>query len=90
MGYLLETLGSVIDGIHGRNVSQERLGGADVAGRFITTNVLLSGLKTEPIGGVPMFVPIIRDDLTVQTQKLFIRTLFFPLFFLAIASSVLA
>ncbi len=44
VGYLPEPLVPMIDGIHGRDVGQEGLAGADVAGSLVTTNVLLSSL----------------------------------------------
>jgi hypothetical protein len=43
----LETLGTVVDGVESRHVGKKSLGSADVAGGLLTSNVLLSGLKSK-------------------------------------------
>ncbi len=54
---LLEPIWAMVDGIHGRDVGQEGLGGADVAGSLVSANVLLSGLEAQPIRGVLVHIP---------------------------------
>ena len=50
---------AVVDGVHRRHVGQQRLRGADVAGRLVTADVLLTRLQREPVGRRP--VGIDRD-----------------------------
>ena len=38
----------MIDGVHGADVGQESLGGADVAGGLVPPDVLLPGLERQP------------------------------------------
>src|ERR1035438_947562 len=45
---LLQAGGAVVAGEHGRHAGQQRLRGADVTGRFLTTDVLFPGLEREP------------------------------------------
>ncbi len=40
----LEALRAVVDRVHGCNVSQQRLGGADVGSSFVAADVLLAAL----------------------------------------------
>src|ERR1017187_6655767 len=47
---LLQAGGAVVAGEHGRHAGQQRLRGADVTGRFLTTDVLFPGLEREPQG----------------------------------------
>ena len=44
IGYLPQPLPPVVDGVHGRYVSQKGLGSADVAGGLASADVLLSSL----------------------------------------------
>lgn len=44
VGNALQTLGTVVDPVHGGHVGQQCLGGADVAGGLVSADVLLSGL----------------------------------------------
>ena len=48
---------AVVDGIHGRDVGQERLGGANVTGGLVSAYVLLSCLQTKAVGWVTLLVP---------------------------------
>src|ERR1035441_8488981 len=47
---LLQSGGAVVAGEHGRHAGQQRLRGADVTGRFLTSDVLFPGLEREPQG----------------------------------------
>ncbi len=57
IGYLLESLWPMIDGIHGRDVGQQGLGGAYIAGGLVTSDVLLPSLQAQPVRGVLVLVP---------------------------------
>ena len=46
-GDVLKALGSMIHGVHGRDVGQQGLGGADVAGGLVSPDVLLPGLQRQ-------------------------------------------
>ena len=46
----LEALGAVVDGVHGRDVGEQRLGGADVGGGLVAADVLLAGLHRHAEG----------------------------------------
>ena len=48
---LPEPLGTMVDGIHGRDVGKEGLGSADVAGGLFLADVLFPRLETETVGG---------------------------------------
>lgn len=48
---LPEPLGTMVDGIHGRDVGKEGLGGADVTGGLFLADVLFPRLETETVGG---------------------------------------
>ena len=48
-GDRLEGFGTVVDGIHSSDDREQNLSGADVAGRLLATDVLLSGLKCEAV-----------------------------------------
>lgn len=52
LGNGLETLGSVVDGVKGRHVGQKSLSSADVASGLLSSNVLLTGLKSETESGL--------------------------------------
>ncbi len=54
-----QPLGPVPGGIGGGHVGQESLGGANVRCRLLPTDVLLPGLKRQPIGGA---APVIHRD----------------------------
>ena len=49
-GNCLESLRTVIDGIHRRHDGEEHLSGADVAGRFFAANVLFACLQRQAQG----------------------------------------
>ena len=59
LGNLTESLGAVIDRVHGGDDGEQDLGGADVAGRLLAADVLFAGLEREAVGGIP--VGIARD-----------------------------
>ena len=46
----------MVDGVHGRDVGQERLRRADVTGGLVTTNMLLPRLKAQAIPSVSLLV----------------------------------
>src|SRR5216683_142197 len=46
----LQTFWAVIDGVHAGDHRQQHLGGADVAGRLLSANVLLARLKRHSQG----------------------------------------
>ena len=48
---LSEPPGTMVDGIHGRDVGKEGLGGADVTGGLVLADVLFPRLETETVGG---------------------------------------
>ena len=45
-----QPLGAVVDGVHRSNDRQQDLGGADVGGRLLATDVLLPRLQGKPVG----------------------------------------
>ncbi len=51
MGDPSQPVGTVVHRIHARHDRQQNLGGADVAGRLLSANVLLSCLQGESVGG---------------------------------------
>ena len=59
LGDLTESLGTVIDRVHGGDDGEQDLGGADVAGRLLAADVLFAGLEREAVGGIP--VGVARD-----------------------------
>ena len=48
---VLEALRPVVHRVHGGHVGQQGLCSTDVGGRALATNVLLTGLECEPVGG---------------------------------------
>ena len=56
LGYRLQSFWPVIDGKHASHHGEEHLGGADVAGRLVATDVLFSGLQSQAVGGVAIGV----------------------------------
>lgn len=64
--HLLSDLGeavfSVVDGLHGIDVSQKCLGSADVAGRFVAFDVLFSGLQSHAVTFIVVGVDGFADD----------------------------
>ena len=50
-GDLRQSFGSVVHGVGGGHVGEQHLGGADVGGGLLTTDVLLAGLQGEAQGG---------------------------------------
>ena len=55
----LQALGAVVHRKHSRHDGQENLGGANVAGRLVATNVLFAGLEGQAVGGISL--SILRD-----------------------------
>ena len=47
---------TVVGGVHGGDIGQQRLRGADVAGRLVPADVLFAGLQREPVGGFAVHV----------------------------------
>ena len=50
-GDAAQAVGPVVHGVHRRRHRQQHLGGADVRGRLLAANVLLTGLQGEPVRG---------------------------------------
>ena len=48
---LSEPPGTMVDGIHGRDVGKEGLGSADITGGLVFADVLFPRLETETVGG---------------------------------------
>ena len=67
LGYLKETLGPMIDGIHRGHDSEKHLRGTDVARRLFTANVLLAGLECEAVGWI--FISITGDANETARQS---------------------
>ena len=63
-----EPVGTVVDGVHRRHDGQQHLGGADVGGRLVATDVLLAGLQGEPVGRPPLGVDRDADQPTGQVS----------------------
>ena len=55
-GDLAESVRAVIDGVHPGDDREEHLGGADVAGCLLPSDVLLAGLQGEPERGLALIV----------------------------------
>lgn len=55
-GDALQPLGPVVDGVHPGHHGKQHLGGTDVAGRLLATDVLLTRLQSEPVRLVPVRV----------------------------------
>ena len=51
-GDFAQAFGAVVDGIHRCHHGEQNLGGADVAGRLVATDVLLAGLERQAEGGI--------------------------------------
>ena len=45
-----QAVGTVVTGVHRRHHRQQHLRGADIAGRLVSADVLLSGLQRQPVG----------------------------------------
>ncbi|MND54634.1 hypothetical protein D3C80_456970 [compost metagenome] len=52
LGDLLQALWTVVHGVHAGDVGQQYLSGADVAGSFLATDMLLAGLHGQTQGGL--------------------------------------
>ena len=65
-GDLAESLGPVIDGVHRGDHGQQDLGGADVARRLLSADVLLAGLEGETIGWLSISVARDADEASRQ------------------------
>ena len=61
-----EPVGPVVDGVHGGDDGQQHLGGADVGGRLVATDVLLAGLQRESVGRAALGVDGHPDQPTGQ------------------------
>ena len=66
-GHFTELLRSVVDCVHGRHVGEKSLGSADVAGSLLTSNVLLTSLKSETQGTTAVAVLGDTNNATRQT-----------------------
>ena len=58
--------GAVVDGIHRGHHGEQHLGGADVGGRLLATDVLLAGLQGEPVGRGALGVDAHPDEAAGQ------------------------
>ena len=56
----------MIQGIHGRDIGQQRLRGTDIAGGLVSADMLLPGLQTQPIGGLLLLVPVNINKVLVS------------------------
>ena len=57
-----QSFGAVVDGVEGRHVGQQGLGGADVAGGLVAADVLLARLQRHAVGDVAGGVVAGADD----------------------------
>ena len=55
-GDLRKTNGTVVDGVHGCDIGQQRLGGADVRGGLFAADVLFAGLQGQAVAGLAVSV----------------------------------
>ncbi len=62
LGDAAQAGGPVVDGVHRRGDREQHLGGADVAGRLVATDVLLPGLQGEPVGRAALGVLADPDE----------------------------
>ena len=62
LGHPAYAVGPVVDGEHGGDDGEQDLGGADVAGRLLATDVLLAGLERHAQGGLALAVDGNADD----------------------------
>ena len=53
LGDRTQSFGAVINGVHRRDDGEKNLGGADVAGGLVASNVLLARLQCESISWPP-------------------------------------
>jgi|GEM_PF-5238960 len=67
-----QAFGPVIDGIHSRHDREQRLGGADVAGRLLAADVLLARLQRHAQRGVALGILRDADDAPGQMAHIFI------------------
>ena len=65
-GDAAQPLGAVVHGVHGSNDRQQDLGGADVGGRLLATDVLLPRLQGKPVGRAVLGVDREPDQTSGQ------------------------
>ena len=53
---------AVVDGVHGRDVGEERLRRADVGGGLVAADVLLAGLQGQPVAVAVVHVPVCKGE----------------------------
>ena len=56
-GGVLDALGAVVDAVHGRDVGEEGLRGADVGRGLVAADVLLAGLQSQTVAVPVVNVP---------------------------------
>ena len=72
-GNPLQPTGTVIDGIHGCHDGEENLRRADVRRRFISADVLLSGLKCKTVARLTLRIDRNANEATRHFTFKFIR-----------------
>ena len=57
-GGVLDALRAVVDAVHGRDVGEEGLRGADVRGGLVPPDVLLAGLQGQAVAVAVVNIPV--------------------------------